>query len=86
MSTEIQLPKYQSHKEVWALKIKNIRLDSDDAQLENRETDGGATITPVEDGYAPFKVDSHYMEKHRPFVGGYFVVAQSKVLMQKDRL
>lgn len=34
----------------------------------------GATITPADEGYAPFQVDGDFMEKHRPEVGGYFVV------------
>ena len=41
---------------------------------EGRETDGSATITPEEDGYAPFKVDCDYVRKHQPKAGGYFVV------------
>lgn len=68
------MPKYQSHKQVWALKIKEIVKDSDLAAKENRETDGGATITPEEDGFAPFKVGAEYIDKHKPQVGGYYVV------------
>lgn len=78
MSNECQaqreMPKYRSHKIVHALKIKSIVFDKDDAQKENRETDGSATITPEEDGYAPFKVDHYYVRKHSPKVGGYYVV------------
>lgn len=69
-----EMPKYQSHKQVWALKIKAIVYDSELAKETNRETDGSATITPEEEGYAPFKVDHEYVEKHKPFVGGYYVV------------
>ena len=68
ISTE--MPKYKSHKEVWALKIKSIVRDGEG---ENRETDGSAMITPEEDGYAPFRVEHEYMYKHKPQVGGYFV-------------
>ena len=57
------MPRYQCFKEVWALKIKDIVL-----------TDTGATITPVEDNYAEFDVDRLYMEKHKPTIGGYYVV------------
>ena len=73
-SNGIEMPKYRSHKEVWALKIKSIVLDSDLAKETDRETDGSATITPEEDGYAPFKVDFAYVRKHNPVVGGYYVV------------
>jgi hypothetical protein len=31
-------------------------------------------VTPADEGYAPFKVDSAYMSKHKPVEGGYFVV------------
>ena len=69
-----EMPRYKCHKEVWALKIAGIARDSDKAREEQRETDGSATITPAEDGYAPFKVDANYMHKHKPEVGGYYVV------------
>lgn len=69
-----EMPKYQSHKQVWALKIASIEFDSDKATQENRETDGSATITPEDEGYAPFKVDANYVHKHKPQAGGYYVV------------
>jgi hypothetical protein len=31
-------------------------------------------ITPVELGYAPFEVSQEYISKHKPEVGGYYVV------------
>ena len=68
-----EMPIYQSHKKVWALKIKEIVFDHDLASKENRETDGSATITPEEKDYAPFKVDHTYVHKHNPQVGGYYV-------------
>lgn len=69
-----ELPKYQSHKKVWALKIKKIVFDSDLAREQNRETNGKATITPEDDAYASFDVDSAYVRKHEPKEGGYYVV------------
>lgn len=69
-----QMPRYRSHKEVWALKIKTVELDIDKANAENRETDGSAIITPEEEGYAPFRVDHEYVRKHKPQAGGYYVV------------
>ena len=59
MNESAEMPKYQSHKQVWGLKIKAIQ---------------GQTITPVEEGYAPFGVSAEYIEKHKPEVGGYYVV------------
>lgn len=69
-----EMPRYRSHKEVWALKIQRIKFDSDVAQEENRETDGSATIYPEEKGYAPIKVNREYVSKHNPQAGGYYVV------------
>jgi len=66
----IEMPKYLSHKHVWALKIASIERDGS----EDKESDGSATITPVETGYAPIKVDHEYVHKHKPQVGGYYVV------------
>ena len=65
------MPCYRSHKRVWALKIAAIKRDGEG---EDRETDGSAMITPVEAGYASFRVDHAYMHKHKPQVGGYYVV------------
>ncbi len=74
MTVSAEMPKYQSHKQVWALRIKDVALDSDLAQQEGRETDGSAMITPEHPGYAPFRVDAEYMRKHKPEPGGYYVV------------
>lgn len=68
-----EMPKYQSHKKVWALQIESIQIDGEG---QNRETDGSAIITPVDKRYMPFKVDENYMRKHKPEVGGYYVVYQ----------
>lgn len=74
MESAREMPRYKCHKEVWALKIARIEFDHDKARAENRETDGSATITPAEDGYAPFKVPHDYVRKHNPQAGGYYVV------------
>ena len=58
------MPKYRCHKEVHALKILSIDI------LDN----GDAIIMPEEDGYASFQVPVEYVEKHKPEVGGYYVV------------
>jgi len=62
-----EMPRYKCHKEVWALKIGGILPGRDDGAP-------GATIVPVESGYAPFPVDENYISKHKPEVGGYYVV------------
>jgi hypothetical protein len=70
----VKMPMYDCHKKVWALRIAVIVYDSGVARIQDRETDGSAMITPVEGGYAPFKVDQNYLRKHHPVVGGYYVV------------
>ena len=61
MSTETEMPRYQCHKEVWALKIAAVE---------------GTTLEFVESGYVPRDVGMAYMQKHEPEKGGYFVVYQ----------
>jgi hypothetical protein len=63
---QIELPKYKSHKTVWALKIKEITDP-------NNATDGSRMLVPEEPRYAPFGVTGEYMTKHDPQVGGYYV-------------
>ena len=69
------MPLYQCHKRVWALKIADIirpgeRLPDGVSTV----TGGGAIIIPADQGYAPFAVDTEYIAKHGPRVGGYYVV------------
>lgn len=66
-----EMPRYQCHKQVWALKIKAIQFARADLQGMHR---GPAVITPEDDGYGPFEVDERFVMKHQPQVGGYYVV------------
>ena len=71
--TAAEMPRYQCHKQVWALKIESIEL----VRVPSTEGQGelvGAFITPVEEGYTPFRVDREYVQKHEPQAGGYYVV------------
>ena len=68
--TAREMPKYKSHKEVWALKIKEII----DPRNPNEESDGSRIIVPEEEGYGEVRVDRLYMNKHDPKIGGYYVV------------
>ena len=71
MQVSAQMPRYKSHKEVWALKIAEVRMPD---IPENQESDGSRIIVPEEAGYAPFTVDYEYVRKHDPKAGGYYVV------------
>ena len=48
------LPKYRSHKEVWALEIAEIKLFGPNINY-------GGTIVPARKDYAPFEVDGNYL-------------------------
>ena len=65
MNVTREMPKYECHKKVWALKIKSVYL---------RGNNEGAEITPVEEGYASFAVPQEYVDKNKPEAGGYYVV------------
>lgn len=70
-----EMPRYRSHKVVWALKIKSIAvLTSESFEWTDGPTLDGAMIYPEEAGYGPISVDQAYMTKHTPKVGGYYVV------------
>lgn len=68
-----EMPRYRSHKDVWALKIERVQLDADDARVDGRETDGSARLF-VQAPYSPIRVEHDYMRKHDPQAGGYYVV------------
>lgn len=65
MSESMEMPKYQSHKQVWALKIKKV--------LTNAEMTDGA-IVPEDERYGSIPVSGEYLHKHLPEPGGYYVV------------
>lgn len=72
MCNAAEMPKYRCHKEVHALKIAGIKRNNEDDP--DAETDGSAMLEFEERGYSPIRVDHGYMHKHKPQVGGYYVV------------
>lgn len=75
MNASAEMPRYQSHKKVWALKIKDIvRLTAESFTERGGAHFDGAMIYPDDAGYGPVNVDEAYMAKHKPEVGGYYVV------------
>ena len=75
VEAQTEMPKYQCHKKVWALKIANIKRLVEKASDPMAETAyAGAIITPEDAGYGPFEVDADYVRKHAPKAGGYYVV------------
>jgi hypothetical protein len=67
----IQLPRYQSHKKVWALQIKDIKQ----TDVESSFDGGSMMLVPVDSRYAPIEVSFvDYVQRHKPEAGGYYVV------------
>ena len=70
MNVSTPMPKYKCHKEVWALKIKKL----EGTGTQEQESDGSLLMTPEEDRFSAIVLPSSYVQKHRPHVGGYYVV------------
>jgi len=68
-SISTPMPRYQSHKQVWALKIADVL----DPTIDGNESDGSRLIVPADAGFATFRVPAEYVRKHDPKPGGYFV-------------
>lgn len=69
----VALPAYKCHKEVKALKIKAIMNPNEGIDCE----DNGERIATFSDaGYeaCAFLFDHRFMHRHKPEVGGYYVV------------
>lgn len=68
-----EMPRYQCHKQVWALKIKAI--EQAPANQERQWPSGDWLLMPEEAGYAPIVVGhDEYVLRCKPQAGGYYVV------------
>lgn len=67
MTASAQMPKYKCHKEVWALKIADVRVYND---INGKHY----ALYPEDKSYAAFFVDKEWFRKHNPENGGYYVV------------
>lgn len=65
----MEMPKYRSHKTVWAMKITGI-----EPQAENGTT--GLLCETPEGFKSRIEVTQEYQAKHKPEIGGYFVQYQ----------
>jgi hypothetical protein len=70
MSTAMEMPRYQCHKQVWALKIKEVKQSDPGVIFEG----GSWEIVPEDSRYGDIRVSHEYYCKHKPEAGGYFVV------------
>jgi hypothetical protein len=55
----MEMPRYRSHKQVWALKIETIN---------------GHKLTFAEKGYAPIMCDAPMFSRYQPVPGDFYVV------------
>lgn len=65
-----EMPRYRSHKEVRALRIKQVVVHEPASGTDCR----GGFIFPEETRQAPIQVDADWLHKHNPQPGGYYVV------------
>lgn len=65
-----ELPRYRSHKTVWALKIKEVIQSPADKVVEG----GSYELVPEDQRYPFITVPAAFVAKHDPQPGGYFVV------------
>lgn len=63
------MPRYQCHKEVSALKIKEVISQPDVGAGVNRYY-----IVPTDDAQTRVEVSAEWLDKHKPMAGGYYVV------------
>jgi len=70
--TQREMPRYQCHKKVWALKIADVKE-------VGRRAPNGELVEIVKElsfedsGFVPIRVDARWYDKHRPTPGGYYV-------------
>ncbi|HBZ96059.1 MAG TPA: hypothetical protein DEO91_20925 [Pseudomonas sp.] len=64
------MPKYKCHKQVWALKIREVAQGVAPAE----HTGGSWLLVPENDRYAAIEVAHDWYARHKPEAGGYYVV------------
>ena len=74
MNASREMPKYECHKKVWALKIAGIVGDQH----------GGVYFQPSEKGYDKVPMSPEYVAKHKPEVGGVRGLSLSERLIVEN--
>lgn len=67
MNASAEMPRYQCHKKVWALKLSSVEINNDT---------GEARLEPMDAGYAPFDASTGWSERYHGSDDdlGYYVV------------
>lgn len=71
MNASAEMPRYKSHKEVHALKIKEVVM-APTSLSKDREI--RTQLTFADDGYAPLDVEPSLFARYTPVPGDYYVV------------
>lgn len=61
-----EMPRYVSHKKVWALEIESVSTDPD--------RDEKRILTFRDKGYAPMEADDEMFSRYQPVAGDFYVV------------
>ncbi len=68
------MPRYQCHKQVYALKIATIERHVYPEETPIAESAPSLTLTFTEPRYAPMEVDHNMIARYMPVPGDYYVV------------
>lgn len=72
---QAELPRYRCHKEVWALKIKELRFVPECQASPEQEGNKAFTLMiPDHQGYSAIALPDGFVDRHKPQIGGYYVV------------
>lgn len=74
MTVTTEMPRYQSHKIVHALKIASISQGVEVPPVVNATWQGSWLLHPEDTRYAAIEVPHQWFVKHAPKDGGYYVV------------
>lgn len=64
-AAQMEMPRYISHKRVWALEIATIRQPADD--------EGSRILTFRDKGFAPIRVPPEMLARYVPLQGDFYV-------------
>jgi len=63
----MEMPKYRSHKTVWAMKITGVEPQAEDGKT-------GLLCETPEGHKGRIVVTREYQQKHAPTIGGYYIL------------
>lgn len=70
----MEMPRYQSHKKVWALEIKMCSMAPSGPSNDEVAEHPGHTMTFVDQNYAPKTIPQSVVARYYPVPGDFYVV------------